>query len=76
LLPLCLRETTGKPVEHNQRGQLLSIITTQSITVFQKKLFPAASSVKAALSITVDGQFSHTASGGNKILRITEFNLG
>lgn len=66
LLPLCLRETAGKPVERNQRGQLLSIITPQPITVAQVKLFPVASRVNATLSITADGYFLQIALGGGK----------
>lgn len=53
LLQLCLRETAGEPVEHNQRGQPVSIITSQQITVALQKLFPEVSRVKTTLSITV-----------------------
>lgn len=73
LLQLCLRETAGEPVERNQQGQPVSIITPQPITVAPQKLFPEVSRVKATLSITVGGFFFflHIALGGNK-LRIVE----
>lgn len=54
-IPLCLKETAGKPVERNQQGQPVSIITPQPITVAPVRLFPKASSVKDTLSITVGG---------------------
>lgn len=57
LLPLCLREAAVKPVEHNQQGQLVLIITPQPITVAQVKLFPEPSGVKTTLSIILDEFF-------------------
>lgn len=55
LLQLCPRETAGKPVERNQRGQAVSIIMPQPVAAPSMELSPHASSAEATLSITVHG---------------------
>lgn len=65
LLPLCLGETAGKPVEHNQQGQLLSIITPQPITV-SGEAFPSSQQCQSYIVNYSGWIFLHLALGGQK----------
>lgn len=75
LLPECLRETTGKPVEQSQRGAAAVDNYVSANNCFSGEAFPCSQQCQSYI-INYSGWvffflllfFLHSALGGNKIL--------